>query len=230
MRRSHLQIGRRRTMGQYAEVFFPHLLIVYSLLLTWTVAASLASHAARRKTSRALRVTSVLGLLSVFVISLLNLLRVVIMVPMFQRGIGIMSANYRATFVLLLVPWLMTVWLAVPAYWKSIRAPLPDVALSRMTAPPFAVAFQMGLLGAFLVACVLLAPPSTILAWYCIAGWTAYGLWRWRRQHQLLNDGLPRFGPRFARRTGMLLGCVAMLVPPIGVNWWTSSIPAQYSM
>ena len=49
-------------MGDYAGVLFDHLLVVIPLFLTWIVAAWLASHAARRKTSRALRVMSVLGL------------------------------------------------------------------------------------------------------------------------------------------------------------------------
>jgi FtsP/CotA-like multicopper oxidase with cupredoxin domain len=218
-------------MGQYAGVFFLHLLIVYALLLTWIVAAWLASYAARCKTSRAIKVTSVFGLLSVLAISILNLLRIVIMVPMFERGIGILSANYRATFVLLIVPWLMTLWFAVPVYWKSIRMPPLDVAGSRMTAPLFAVSFQMGLLGVFLAALGLLAAPSPMLALYCILGWALYGLWRWRRQNELLKDGPPgRFWPRFARRMGMVLACVGGVAVPIGVSWWNSVVPGQYSM
>src|SRR5262245_4950180 len=212
-------------MGQYPEVVFPHLLIVYCLFLTWIVAAWLSSHAARGQTSRWFKVTSVLGLLSVLAIAILNVWRIVIMVPMFQRGIGIMSANFRATFVLLLLPSLLSLWFALPVYWRLIRTPLPDDARSKMTAPPFAVSFQMGLLGAFLSAFGLLARPSTLFSSDCIFGWAVYGVWRWRRQHQLLKEGLPRFWPRVARRTGMVLACVAGLGPAIGVNWWSSVIP-----
>jgi hypothetical protein len=187
-------------MGLYPEVFFPHLLIVYLLFLAWIVAAWLASHAARRKTRRWVKVTSLLGLLSVIAISILNLVRIVIMIPMFQRGIGILSANYRATFVLLLLPSLITLWFALPVYWRVIRTPLPDDARTKMTAPPFAVSFQMGLLGAFLAVFGLLAKPSTTFALYCIFGWAAYGVWRWR-----INGKTSPHVPPIVVREGQLI-------------------------
>jgi FtsP/CotA-like multicopper oxidase with cupredoxin domain len=70
-----------------------------------------------------------------------------------------------------------------------------------------------------------------MLALYCILGWALYGVWRWRRQNELLKDGPPgRFGPRLARRMGMVLACVGGVAVPIGVSWWSSVIPGQYSM
>src|SRR4026209_1827914 len=109
-------------MRPYETVLIPMVNTTFFLLPAWIIAAWAASHAARCKTRNGLRLTALLGFISMLAIVVLNVWRIWIITPIFQRGFGMLSPNYAARLVFVHRPAaLMLIW-GVPALWKALRA------------------------------------------------------------------------------------------------------------
>jgi FtsP/CotA-like multicopper oxidase with cupredoxin domain len=215
----------------------------FYIFFVWIVAALAASDAARRRTPRGLRLTALLGLASMLAILALNVARFWIMIPIFERGFGMLPPTFAASLVFLLLP-VVLIWIwGAPAFWNAIAIPRSNLShlntdlRASLSAPEFTVPFQLGLSGAFLYLFVSFSIPSISLELFCVVGWIAYGAWRWSRQYQLRNsvnmrglEAIPRFWPRLARRVGLVFGFAAVLGTVAGAAWWNSKPPGQYSM
>jgi len=230
-------------MRTYEEVMLPMFNTTAYIFPGWVVAAWVASHAARRKTRAGLKLTAWFGLLSMLALVVLNAWLLWVMAPIFQRGPGMLQSNYRVSLLLLLLPLVLSWIWGAPEFLKAIRAPRSggdavDATLqANFTSSRFAMPFQLGLSGAFAAYFVLMLPPAIPLEMFFVLGWLAYGAWRWRRQDELQRlvsqrgiEAIPRFWPRLARRSGLVFGFVAVIGCMLGLKWWNSNLPREYSM
>jgi hypothetical protein len=116
-------------MRPYEEVLIPMFNWTFYIFLSWLVAAGVVSHAARRKTRGGLKFTALLGLVSMLAIVVLNVWRLWIITPILRKGLGMLSSNYAAGIVLLLLPVLLMLIWGTPIFWKAIglrnRTPMP---------------------------------------------------------------------------------------------------------
>ena len=230
-------------MRPYEDVLIPMVNSTFYVLLAWIVAAWVASHAARRKTRGGLRFMALLGLILNAGDRRPQCLATLDHDSNFpERDSPCFRRTRPASMVLLLLPVLLMLIWGTPRFWKVIQTPSNvngvDASLrAGLAAPELAVPFQLGLSGALLALFAGVSIPSVSRALILVLGWLAYGAWRWSRQSQLqisVNkadlSAIPRFWPRLARRSGLVLSFAAAIGAIVGVEWWNSYLPGEYSM